>query len=97
MTTAQDTLIAMLRESVAPALRDLGFKGSGQNCHLPSDDVWALVGFQKSQWSEATKLTFTANITVASRRIWATARETRNLPERPSANGSCRRSFRLSS
>jgi hypothetical protein len=83
--TAQETFAAMLRDEVAPALRKLGLKGSGQRYELPSDDYWAIVGFQKSKWSDAAEVAFTLNLTVASRRGCAEARATHpHLPERPS-------------
>jgi hypothetical protein len=83
--TAQETFAAMLRDEVAPALRKLGLKGSGQRYELPSDEFWATVGFQKLKWSDAAKVTFTINLTVASRRGWAEARAVHPyLPERPS-------------
>jgi hypothetical protein len=83
--TAQETYAAMLRDEVAPALHALGLKGSGQRYELPSDDYWAIVGFQKSKWSDAAEVAFTLNLTVASRLGWAEARTMRpSLPERPS-------------
>ena len=77
----------MMKEDVAPRLRELGFKGSGQRFELPSEDFWALIGFQKSQWGSKEEVSFTVNITVASRRRWDEARQTRPyLGERPAPN-----------
>jgi hypothetical protein len=86
MPTAQETYGELLKKRVAPALRELGFKGSGQNYRLPSDDYWALLGFQKSTSSDASRVRFTANVLVVSRADWDAVREERpRLPERPTA------------
>lgn len=72
---------------IAPALRRLGFKGSGQRYELPSDTHWAIVGFQKFSWSDQDKVEFTLNLTVTGRDEWMRARERRrHLSERPQAN-----------
>jgi hypothetical protein len=68
--TAQDTFKAMLRDLVAPELRSLGFKGSGQNFSLPNDSHWALLGFQKSDFSHRDEISFTINLTVVRRDEW---------------------------
>lgn len=87
VATAQDSFKAMLREEIGPALRELGFKGSGQRFELPSDRYWALIGFQRSAWSDSAEVRFTINVTVASRSGWAEARSTRPfLGERPAPN-----------
>lgn len=79
----------MLRDHVAPALREMGFRGSGQNFSLPSDSHWALLGFQKSQWSSEDKIAFTVNMTVVARDEWvAILAEYPELGERPGANWS---------
>ena len=86
-TNAQETFKALMRDEIAPALRQLGFKGSGQAYALPSETCWALVGFQKSQASEASYVRFTVNATVVSREAWEQERAERPyLPERPSPN-----------
>ncbi len=77
----------MMREDVAPALRELGFKGSGQSFSLPSDRYWALVGFQKSAYSDATAVKFTVNLRVVSKEDWERAREAQPWRgQRPSPN-----------
>jgi Domain of unknown function (DUF4304) len=84
--TAQDTYAAMLKTLIAPGLRALGFKGSGQNYRLPSDDYWAMLGFQKSTSSDASHVRFTGNVVVVSRSGWDAVRaESPHLPERPTA------------
>jgi Domain of unknown function (DUF4304) len=84
---AQEKFAAMLRDEVAPALRELGFKGSGQSYQIPNETCWALLGFQKNKWSSADHVMFTANVTVVSRAAWDEARAERPyLKERPSPN-----------
>jgi uncharacterized protein DUF4304 len=86
MATAQETFRGMLRDEIAPALRALGFKGSGANYHLPSDTHWALLGFQKSDVSSAAVVRFTVNLQVVSRSVWDDERaEHPWMPEQPTA------------
>jgi hypothetical protein len=89
--TAQDVFFAMLKKQVAPALRGLGFKGSGQVYVWPSDEFWALLGFQRSRSSDAKELQFTMNLSVGSKTAWAEARVGREswMPERPTPNIRC--------
>jgi hypothetical protein len=76
----------MFKRFVAPRLRELGFKGSGQNYELSSDEYWALLGFQKSTYSDASLVRFTANVLVVSRSTWNDIRAERpTLPRRPTA------------
>ncbi|RPE41173.1 uncharacterized protein DUF4304 [Streptomyces sp. Ag109_O5-1] len=49
----------MMRTQIAPALRALGFKGSGQIFELPHPASWALLGFQKSAYNTARHVEFT--------------------------------------
>jgi hypothetical protein len=77
----------MLRDEIAPALRASGLKGSGQRFVVPSESHWALLGFQKSAWSDRQRLTFTVNLTVVAHDVWANARQRLpQLPEQPGAN-----------
>jgi hypothetical protein len=73
--TAQEAFALMMREQVAPALRDLGLKGSGQVFSIPSDRYWALIGFQKSVGSSSEAVKFTVNLQVVDRDAWAKASE----------------------
>lgn len=85
--TAQETYTATLKTSIAPRLRTLGFKGSGQNYSLASDDHWAMLAFQKSTSSDRRRVRFTANVLVVSRSGWDQARtRSPHLPERPTAS-----------
>jgi hypothetical protein len=77
----------MMREQVAPALRGLGIKGSGQSFAIPSERYWALIGFQKSRRSSSAVLEFTVNLTVVSRAAWAAAFESHPwIGEKPRPN-----------
>ncbi len=78
----------MVRDRLAPALRAMGFRGSGQAYTLPSDTHWAMLGLQRDKWSDRNRLAFTVNVSVVSRSAWEQTRE--RVPwvgVRPSANG----------
>ena len=55
----------MLRDLVAPALRKMGFKGSGSNYSMNRDDWVISLGFQKSRWSTRATVEFDVNVAVA--------------------------------
>jgi hypothetical protein len=57
----------MIREHVAPALREMGFKGSGQNYSLPSETHWVSLWFQKSAYSDALRIRFTVHLLVVGK------------------------------
>ena len=67
---AQDVFSRMLREHVAPALRDRGFRGSGQTFELRDARFWAILGFQRSRHSRADELEFTINVAVVAKDTW---------------------------
>jgi hypothetical protein len=61
-----------------------GLGGSAGRYHLPSLSCFAFVGFQKSEWSTGSAVTFTVNLKVLSREVWKLAREDQGwLPETP--------------
>ena len=79
----------MLRDRIAPALRTLGFKGSGPVFSLPNEKHHAMLGFQKSVSSTASEIRFTVNALVVSKDAWKKAREEWSyIPQRPSPNAS---------
>jgi hypothetical protein len=89
--TAQTRFARTVRELLAPALREIGFRGSGQEYELPSDSHWAVLGIQRSRHSDRTKVIFTVNISVVKKSTWNEIREaTREwkvpLGRMPSAN-----------
>ncbi|MFD8716751.1 DUF4304 domain-containing protein [Streptomyces sp. NPDC059629] len=61
--TAQAVFASMMSTQIAPALRALGLKGSGQIFELPHPVSWALLGFQKSAYNTAGHAEFTVNVT----------------------------------
>jgi uncharacterized protein DUF4304 len=82
--TAQDDYRVMIRNHVAPALRELGFKGSGQNYVLPSEKHWVSLRFQKSVYSDADRIDFTVHLLVVGKDEWDAIRRGNELaPERP--------------
>jgi hypothetical protein len=75
----------MMRDEVAPALRALGFKGSGQAYVLPNDTHWAMLSFQKSALrSDADQIFFAVNFDVTTKEEWDQRRRAVGAPERPS-------------
>uniref|UniRef100_UPI003A8AB972 DUF4304 domain-containing protein n=1 Tax=Streptomyces sp. Agncl-13 TaxID=3400628 RepID=UPI003A8AB972 len=65
--TAQQAFASLMRARIAPGLRALGFKGSGQTYELPHLETWALIGFQKAAHKTAGQVEFTLNVTVADK------------------------------
>ena len=87
MSTVQEKFKELLKDTVAPALRENGLKGSGQEYSIKSDDYWALIGLQKSMYSDAQGLKFTINIYVVSKQQWDDGRERYSyFPKKPSPN-----------
>lgn len=75
--TAKDKVAAMLKERVAPELRAMGFKGSGQNYHLPVPGYFALLSFQKMRFGTRHDVMFTINLLACSHAEWAALVEAR--------------------
>ena len=48
LPTAQQAFVSMAKNEIAPRLRELGFKGSGQKFRLPSDTHLLALDFQRS-------------------------------------------------
>ena len=86
--TAQERFDEMMKGLVAPALRAHGFTGSGRSYRIPSQEWWALLGFQKSRYNDARAMQFTINVSVTPKKAWADARigQEHWMPERPSPN-----------
>ncbi len=68
--TPQQVYDQLMKESFAPALREVGMKGSGGRFELPSDTHWLLLGFQKSTFSDSDAVKFTVNLSAISRQTW---------------------------
>ena len=92
MDTAQQLLAVWLREHIAPALREAGYKGSGQTFRRRLDRNWGVVNIQRSQWDSAERATFVINLGSAS----AVVLESRGKdPNRPPHEVECQWRTRL--
>lgn len=90
MTKPAERFNEFMRRNVAPALRSMGLRGSGQRFELPDERCWALVGFQRS-WTNAVtgEARFTVNLTFVPKAVWDLTREQLDwVGVKPSANGS---------
>jgi hypothetical protein len=77
----------MLRDRIAPALRDRGFKGSGANYSMPSDAHWALLGFQGRTANSSERVRFTVNLKVVTKTAWQAMFEVKpHIGAKPTAN-----------
>lgn len=66
-----DVLKAMLKDHVAPRLREIGFKGSGNNFrHVAPDGSTALLNFQGSKYNDHTQAAFFLNCAVWPVELW---------------------------
>lgn len=85
--TAQDHLKALLREEVAPRLREHGLRGTERIFTLASARFFAQMGFQSSTSSTRDLAKFTVNLQVIERAEWASARRQYAwLPPKPNPN-----------
>ena len=77
----------LMRATVVPALRELGFRGSGQSFSLPDAVRWELLGFQRHRLNHPGSAMFTVNLLCVERADWSAAREAApSLPASPSAS-----------
>jgi hypothetical protein len=65
MATAQDKFETLVRERLAPWLKDQGFKRKSTTFRRERDDAWQIVNFQRSSSSNAQLVKFTVNLGVA--------------------------------
>ncbi len=87
VSTAQELFTSAMNEAFEPALRILGLRGSGQSFFLPSTTHFVLLGFQKSQSSDARDVRFTLNLKVVMKETWERMRESHPyFPAKPSPN-----------
>jgi hypothetical protein len=68
--TAQDAYAALLRDHIGPALRSIGFRGSGGAYTLPHPEFWVRIGVPSSAWNTRDKVSFTLNVTVIPKDGW---------------------------
>ncbi len=84
LPSPQQTYAEMMKATFGPALRGEGLRGFGGRFELPSEEYWALVGFQKSAHSDGQEVRFTVNLSVIRRDVWAEHAEAQPLlGERP--------------
>jgi hypothetical protein len=87
VATAQDAFDRAVREVLRPHLKALEFTGAGMTFTHPGESHFAMIGLQKSQFSDRRSLKFTANITVVGKDAWAARRTSKSyLPARPAPN-----------
>jgi Domain of unknown function (DUF4304) len=85
--TAQELFASAIKDTFAPVLRSAGLRGSGQAFSLPSTSHFALLGLQKSVYSDSAELRFTINLKVISKQAWERRRKERpDFPAKPSPN-----------
>jgi Domain of unknown function (DUF4304) len=83
--SAPDRFGDLLRARLAPALRELGFVGSGSTYRLPIPESFALLGFQRSRYNDRSSVSFTLNLAAGSTATWEVARRDYPfLPKQPS-------------
>jgi len=85
----------MLRDEIAPALRQRGFKGSGTAYVLPDDTHWLQLGFQSSKWNTTAEAAFTVNLAVAEKVAWDRFALQSGLKGRPNPNATYSRDMRV--
>ena len=84
---APDLFKHVLATQWAPALRELGFKGSSRIFVLPDERDWVMLGFQSSSASNAECVKFTLNLLVVGKQAWEDARvRSSYLSAKPSPN-----------
>jgi Domain of unknown function (DUF4304) len=71
LPTAQETYAMMAKQSIAPGFREMGFRGNSGNYVLPHATHWAVMGIQKSAYSDALNVKFTINLCVIGKQQWA--------------------------
>lgn len=88
MDNAQATFKYWVKDSLAPTLASLGFKGSGQTYSLPGSECWMLLGIQKSTTNTSDRCRFTINLSATNKLLWSELRNWTHhwLAVRPSAN-----------
>jgi Domain of unknown function (DUF4304) len=63
--TAQDRFKELLADHVGPWLKERGFRRRAATFRRRQDEAWQIVAFQKSQFSDASDVSFTINLGVA--------------------------------
>ena len=76
---------SMLKEHIAPSLREMGFKGSGQRYTFPHPAAHVSLGFDRSHlWTDPEHVCFRLMMSIVGLDEWEAARAERpDLPVRP--------------
>jgi hypothetical protein len=81
---AQNLYDTLVKTKLSPALREMGFIGSGGRYSLRAEACWSLLGLQKSAYSDREEVRFTVNLLVVNKGVWASMRSDKDyLPEKP--------------
>lgn len=68
--SALDEFASLMKEHIAPRLRQSGWTGSGPSWVRPHPTQWVLLGWQKDKSSNVASVSFTANLKVISKDAW---------------------------
>jgi Domain of unknown function (DUF4304) len=66
-----ELLFQNLLKNLRSLMNEEGFRRHGQNFVRESDECWGVINFQKSQFSDGAKKTFTINVGIAAKRVLA--------------------------
>ena len=73
-----------MKAHLSPAFRGLGLRGSAGRYSLPvGGSGWALLGLQKSTYSDKAEIQFTGDLLIVSLNLDAWRKRTPSLPGRP--------------
>jgi hypothetical protein len=64
VSNALDTFDSLIRERIAPLMREQGFRKQRNTFWIRGDGTWGVVNFQKSQWNTSDDVSFTINVGV---------------------------------
>lgn len=64
MSNALGAFDALIRERIAPLMREHGFRKQRNTFWIRGDGTWGVINFQKSQWNTSDRMKFTINVGV---------------------------------
>lgn len=68
MPKESEKLFRSLLKELRPLFKENGFRASGQNFLLESDECWVIINFQKSRWADQNETTVYVNVAACSKR-----------------------------
>lgn len=81
MSADTANLFKRLLRELRPLFKEHGFRASGQNFILESNECWVMINFQRSQWSEPAETTFYVNVAACSKKwLGFEAKEAHKVP-----------------